>query len=235
MERTPPRQLADQLTKIIKKQRPDAQYLKKVFEYVRRDLDLKGKQKQALKLPELLTEDEIKSFYEAVWNSSKRAHMVMVKVLLFTGLRNSELANLKLGDVDLKALRIRIVQGKGGKDRYVPIPETFRGELTQYLSIQKEKEAVYLFETNRLDKPTTRWIREIMKRYAAEAGITKKIYPHLFRHQLLTYLTQKGIIDSKLQLISGHKERHSLAIYQNLSLVDVENEYKEAMKDFPVK
>ena len=65
--------------------------------------------------------------------------------------------------------------------------------------------------------------------------ITKKIYPHLFRHQLLTYLTTKGIIDSKLQLISGHADKNSLAIYQNLSLADVQEEYNEAMRDFPVR
>jgi integrase/recombinase XerD len=48
-------------------------------------------------------------------------------------------------------------------------------------------------------------------------------------------LTQKGILDSKLQLISGHQEKKSLAIYQNLSLYDIEEEYNEAMKDFPIK
>jgi site-specific recombinase XerD len=71
--------------------------------------------------------------------------------------------------------------------------------------------------------------------YADKAGIQKRVYPHLFRHQLLTYLTQKGILDSKLQLISGHQEKKSLAIYQNLSLYDIEEEYNEAMKDFPIK
>lgn len=235
MKRIPPKQLSNQITKIIKKQRPDANYLKKVFEYVRRNLDLKGQQKKGQKLPELLTEDEMKRFYESVWNSAKRAHLVMVKMLLFTGMRNSELANLKLSDVDLKDLKVRIDQGKGKNDRYVPIPSLFRGELAQYISIQKEKGAVYLFETNRLDKMSTRWVREIVKKYALDAGITKKIYPHLFRHQLFTYLTKKGIIDTKLQLISGHKAKHSLAIYQNLSLADVEAEYNEAMKDFPIK
>ena len=93
----------------------------------------------------------------------------------------------------------------------------------------------YLFETNRLDKFTTRWIRAITKRYADKAGIDKRIYPHLFRHQLLTHLAKKGVVDAKLQLISGHEARKSLEIYQKLSLVDVAEEYQEAMKDFPVR
>ena len=68
-----------------------------------------------------------------------------------------------------------------------------------------------------------------------EFRIEKRIYPHLFRHQLLTFLTQKGILAAKIQLISGHEDRKSLAIYEDLNLADVEKEYREAMRDFPVK
>lgn len=67
------------------------------------------------------------------------------------------------------------------------------------------EQATYLFETNRRDRYTTRWIRQIVKRYALEAGVEKRICPHLFRHQLLTYLTQRGIVDAKIQLLSGHQ------------------------------
>jgi site-specific recombinase XerD len=84
-------------------------------------------------------------------------------------------------------------------------------------------------------KFTTRWIREITKKYAKIAGITKRIHPHLFRHQILTYLTSKGIVDAKIQLISGHRDRESLSIYQDLSLSYVEKEYWSAIKDFPVQ
>ena len=196
---------------------------------------MKGRYPKEKKLPDLLTDEELKNFFEAVWNSAKTTHMILIKLLMFTGVRNAELSNIKMSDVDLKGLKVRIEKGKGNKDRYVPIPETFRGELTQYISNQKEKNAVYLFETSRLDKYSIRWIREIVRKYAVKAGIKKRIYPHLFRHQLLTYLTKKGIIDTKLQLISGHVEKQALAIYQNLSLADVEEEYNEAMRDFPIK
>ncbi|MBF0227883.1 MAG: tyrosine-type recombinase/integrase [Desulfobacterales bacterium] len=210
-------------------------YVKEIFNFIRQELDLKGKNSKNKKLPNILTEDELIRFYEAVWNDSNRIHMIMIKVLLYTGIRNFELTNIKIEDMDLKSLKCRIDNGKGKKDRYVPLPLFFRGELNQYISIQKEKGSIYLFETNRKNKFTTRWIREIVKRYAIKAGINKKIHPHLFRHQLLTFLTQKGIIDSKVQLISGHKNRESLSIYQELSLGDVEEEYREAMKEFPVK
>lgn len=132
-------------------------------------------------------------------------------------------------------MNIRIDEGKGKQDRYVPFPAFFQGELAQYIDNQTARGAKYLFETNRQDKFTTRWVRKIIKNYATEADITKRIYPHLLRHQLLTYLTAKGIIDAKVQLISGHQDRKSLEIYQNLSLADVSEEYQKAMNDFPIK
>jgi len=234
MERTPPKQLAGQLVKVIRKQHPDPNYLKKVFQYIRESLDLKGGKVRPKRLPELMTEDELKLFYKAVWYASNRSHMVMLKLILFTGIRNEELVNITIQDVDLESMRIRI-HGKGGKNRNVLFPPYFRGELAMYISIQQEKGAIYLFESNRNSKFTTRWIREIVKKYAIKAGITKRIHPHLFRHQILTYLTSKGIIDAKIQLISGHKSRESLSIYQDLSLSDIEKDYWEAMKDFPIQ
>ncbi len=235
MKRIPPKELAKQITKLLQKQRPDSNYVKKVFQYVREDLDLKGSKSSPKRLPELMTNEELKKFYDTVWKASNRNHMVMLKLLLFTGIRNAELVNLTIKDVDLDTLRIRINQGKGEKDRYVLYPSNFRGELSQYIGIQEEKGAEYLFESNRCQKFSTRWIREIVKKYALQAGIAKKIHPHLFRHQILTYLTSKGIVDAKIQTISGHANRESLAIYQNLSLEDIEKEYLDAMDDYIIK
>jgi len=150
-------------------------------------------------------------------------------------LTRGTILNITRKDVDRDSMRIRINHGKGDKDRYVLFPPYFRGELAQYISIQKEHNAVYLFESNRVHKFTTRWIREIVKNYARKAGIAKRIHPHLFRHQILTYLTSKGIVDAKIQLISGHKNRESLSVYQDLSLADIEKEYWNVMKDFPIQ
>jgi len=161
--------------------------------------------------------------------------MVMLKLILFTGIRNEELVNLTLNDVDLDSMRIRISHGNGDKDRYVLFPPYFHDELAQYISIQMEKGAVYLFESNRMSKFTTRSIRVIVKKYAKKAGITKRIHPHLFRHQILTYLTSKGIVDAKIQIISGHKNRESLSVYQDLSLAEFNKEYWDAMKDFSIQ
>ena len=129
--------------------------------------------------------------------------MVMIKLLIFTGVRNAELASVRLKDVDLNGGQMRVEQGKGKKDRYVLFPKSFRGELAQYLGQRQKDSASYLFESNRLQPYSTRRIRQIIKEYARAAGIEKRVYPHLFRHQIITYLTKKGMISPKLQLLQG--------------------------------
>jgi len=233
-KKIPPKEMAKKLVRRLRPARPDYPYLKKVFEHVRAILAVRPPKKEK-RLPELLTDTELISFYETVWQACHRTHMIMIKLLIFTGVRNRELARLRIQDVDLRSLQIRIDQGKGKKDRYVLIPTTFRGELTQYVENQKEKEAKYLFESNRLKLYSTRRIRQIVKQYAVKAGIKKRVYPHLFRHQIITFLNKKGSIRPKMQLLSGHSDEKSLAIYRDLALSDVAGEYEEAMKSFPVR
>ena len=78
-------------------------------------------------------------------------------------------------------------------------------------------------------------LRKLIHDAFKEAGITKRVYPHLFRHQLMTYLTKQGIISPKLQLLSGHAVEQSLAVYRALALSDVVDEYEAAMQHFPVR
>jgi len=235
-ERIPPKEMAKKLVRLLRPQRPDYQYLKKVFEHIRSLLAVSSQNhKREKRLPELLTDEELVSFYEAVWHARNRTHMVMIKLLIFTGVRNAELAQIRIKDVDLSGLRIRIEQGKGKKDRYVPIPASFRGEMAQYVKNQEERRAVYLFESNRLRAYSTRRMRQIIKQYANQAKIKKRVYPHLFRHQIITFLTKKGITSAKLQVLSGHSDERSLAIYRDLALADITDEYEEAMESFPVQ
>jgi integrase/recombinase XerD len=232
--RVPPKAMAKKLVRLLRSQHPDYHYLKKVFQHTRALLEV-GPTLPAKRLPVLLTDAELQAFCEAVWTARQLTHMVLLKLLLFTGLRNAELVSLRLVDVDLQTCQLRIMQGKGHKDRYVLFPTTFRGELAQYLARQQQQGATYLFETNRHRPYSTRRLRQIVKQYARQAGITKRVYPHLFRHQLMTYLTKQGIISPKLQLLSGHAVEQSLAVYRALALSDVVAEYEAAMQHFPVR
>ena len=232
--RITPKEMAKKLVKLLRPNRPDYLYLKQVFKHTRQMLEV-NVEKSRKRLPELLTDQELVAFYEAVWNARNTSHLVMIKLLIYTGIRNAELTNVQIKDVDLTNCTVRIEQGKGKKDRYVLFPMSFRGELAQYLEKQKRSGAKFLFESNRLGSFSTRRIRQIIKEYSDQSGIEKRVYPHLFRHQIITYLTRKGIISPKLQLLSGHSEEKSLAIYRDLALADVAEEYESAMQMFPVR
>jgi integrase/recombinase XerD len=232
--RLPPKAMAKKLVRVLRPQHPDSYYLKKVFRHVRELLEITPS-RPPKRLPALLTDAELVTFYETIWQAGQRTHVVMLKLLLFTGIRNVELVRLRLTDVDLQTCQLRISQGKGHKDRDVLFPTSFRGELAQYLERQRTQSARYLFESNRCRPYSTRRIRQIVKHYAQAAGIEKRVYPHLFRHHLLTYLTKRGIMSPKLQLLSGHTMEQSLAVYRALTLSDVVGEYEHAMQTFPVK
>jgi integrase/recombinase XerD len=231
--RLPPKAMAKKLVRVLRSQRPDYHYLKKVFQHTRALLAVKPSH-QPKRLPELLTDPELVAFYETIWRARQLSHLVMLKLLLFTGIRNAELVQLRLTDVDLQGCQVRIAQGKGQKDRYVLFPTSFRGELAQYMERQRTQGVQYLFESNRHRPYSTRRVRQLVKQYALAAGIAKRVYPHLFRHQLITYLTRQGIISPKLQLLSGHTTEQSLAVYRELALPDVAEEYEAAMRAFPV-
>jgi integrase/recombinase XerD len=232
--RLAPKAMAKKLVRVLQTQHPDAHYLKKVFQHTRTLLRIEAS-RQPKRLPELLTDTELVALYETIWQARHLTHVVMLKLLLFTGIRNAELVRLRLTDVDLTACQLRITQGKGHKDRYVLFPTSFRGELAQYVERQQSAGARHLFESNRCQSYSTRRVRQIVKQYASAAGLAKRVYPHLFRHQLITYLTKQGIISPKLQLLSGHTTEQSLAGYRELALSDVATEYEVAMQRFPVR
>jgi len=232
--RVAPKAMAKKRVRVLRPHHPDYHYLKKVFQHTRALLAV-GAAPAAKRLPALLTDAELVAFYKAIWQARQLTHAVMLKLLLFTGMRNAELVHLRPTDVDLQTCQVRISQGQGHKDRSVLFPSRFRGELAQYLERQQQRGATDLFESNRCQPYSTRRLRQIVKQYASAAGIAKRVYPHLFRHQLITYLTKPGIISPKLQLLSGHTAEQSLAVYRDLALADVAGEYEEAMKTFPIR
>jgi integrase/recombinase XerD len=125
---TTPKEMAKKLVRILRQQRPDYHYLKEVFQHTRELLDI-TRTKAVKRLPELLSDQELVAFYETVWHGHHITHMVMIKLLIFTGLRNVELVRVRLKDVDLNNCQLRVEPGKGKKDRYVLFPKSFRGEL----------------------------------------------------------------------------------------------------------
>jgi integrase/recombinase XerD len=219
------------ITKIARQHRLGYDEFVSICQQVRLKLKL-TKPKKERQLPEILSMTELKQFFRAVQNCEDLQHELMLKLLLYTAIRVSELVNIRVSDVDLDSCKIFINQGKGSKDRYILFPSGFRLALRSHLSVTSDN--VFLFES-RLNQPyTTRRIQQIVKVYCERSELKRSVHPHLLRHQMLTYLTSQGISDAKIQLISGHESRKSLEIYQHLSLESVEKEYQQALRAFEV-
>ena len=186
------------------------------------------------KLPNIPTEEEIKRYYDAVWQARNVQDMVIIKTLLYTGVRVSELVNIKIEDVDFQRCQIRISDGKGGKDRIVPFPISFKEVLAMHVDQMSSKNATYLFESSWKRKYSTRGIHKILAKYAEAAGLSKPISPHQLRHFLLTWLKKQGIDDALIQPYSGHSSRQSLEVYSRLSIGEAQEIYEQVMLKFPV-
>jgi len=154
----------------------------------------------------------------------------MLKLLLYTAVRVSELVNIRVAEVDLDECRIFIGNGNGGKDRYILFPSDFRLALQTYIDAHPGN--LYLFESRLNQQFTPRRIQQIIRQYADQAGIKRSVLPHLLRQ--LTFLTAQGLSDAQIQLISGHGNRKSLELYQHMSLASVEGEYQKAVRNLEI-
>jgi integrase/recombinase XerD len=233
--RTPVKEKAKQLLKLLKTEDPDYNYLRELFRHIRKELNVTVTTgSPPKKLPQVPTEEEISKYYEAVWKSRNMQHVVMIKTLLYTGVRVTELTHIKLSDIDFDRCQMRINQGKGNKDRIVPFPNSFREILAIHVDNAKNKKQTYLFESTWKKQFTDRGIRKILAQYTEKAGIEHSISPHKLRHFLFTWMKKQGVDDALLQPYSGHESRASLEIYSKLSLNDAQPVYDSKIKDFPV-
>jgi integrase/recombinase XerD len=144
----------------------------------------------------------------------------LLMTLYGTGMRRSELASLKVGDIDSQRRIIRVVAGKGGKDRDLPLSSALLETLREYWQWRKPK--LYMFPTRTrgrtLDQPIpdkTVWIA--CREAARQAGIKKRITPHTLRHSWATHLLEAGTDLRTIQVLLGHGDLENTAQYLHLS------------------
>jgi integrase/recombinase XerD len=213
------------IAKIVRQEGWDYDDLRYAYRRIREQLNLKPAKKPR-GLPRVLSEEEFKKFYKEIEKADNLQHELMLKLLFFTGVRNQELANIKVSDLYLNENKIFIQKGKGGKDRYVLFNQDFKTALKVYMKNNPKNR--FLFQTRNNTRYTTRRIQQIVKYYAERAGI--KATPHTFRHQAITWLSKYGFTDAELMLITGHTSKESLKVYQHLALTDIVEKYQQAMR-----
>lgn len=224
---TPAREIAA----IARRARLDYDAFVRACAQARKSLGLR-RPSRGRKLPHLLPEASLRKFYQVIDQAGDLQHQIMLRLLFYTGVRVSELARIRVEDVDLGGCRIFIEQGKGLKDRYILFPEAFRLTLKAHLAGNPKNR--YLFESTQRRQFSSRRIQQIVKDYAAAAELPERVHPHLLRHQMLTWLTAAGLPDAQIQLISGHSSKKSLEVYQHLSLTQVEQGYQDAVRKLSI-
>ena len=218
--------IVSKMVRLARKERLNYDDFLYVCQQVRKKLGLRRPERQQ-KLPQLLPATVLTRFFQVIEECGDVQHEIMLKLLFCTAIRVSELVRIDTTDVDLDHCKIFIDRGKGNKDRYILFPESFRLVLKSHLKVNPRSH--YLFESRRFGAFSPRRVQQIVHQYRQRAGIAQPVHPHLFRHQMLTYLTSQGLSDAQIQLISGHKTKKSLEVYQHLSLQAVESAYQEAV------
>ncbi|WP_374505110.1 tyrosine-type recombinase/integrase [Flavobacterium sp.] len=169
-------------------------------------------QRKEYKLPNYLSTTEIKKLIEVTDNLK---HKSIIMVLYSGGLRLSEVVNLKITDIDSKAMTITIRQAKGKKDRQVMLSENFLLILRQYYL--KFKPNFYLFEGQNSLQYSARSIQQIVKQITLKSGINKTVSPHVIRHSFATHLIEAGTDIRYIQKLLGHNHVKTTQIYTQIT------------------
>jgi site-specific recombinase XerD len=191
-------------------------------------------------LPEVLTVDEINKVFSQSENTDNELlglrDRCILEMLYSSGLRVSELCNLKINNIQFDLNLIRFF-GKGNKERMIPLTYYARRWLERYLtqsrrilSERSTKGSNFVFLSNNGLPLTRAAIWQSVKKYIDKAGIPKKISPHTFRHSFATHLIDGGANLVEVQALLGHADISTTEIYTHLSREFIESEYMKAFE-----
>ena len=185
------------------------------------------------KLPEVLTEDEIKKLISSVNLEAEfgQRNKTIIEVLYGTGIRVSELTELKLSNIFFNE-NILKVTGKGNKERFVPLGKIASIEIKKYLNDRDKLKINSKFSDilflNKYGRQLTRsMIFKVIKDSSKNAKIDKKISPHTLRHSYATHLLKNGADLRTIQLILGHESITTTEIYTHLDTFHLEDVLKK--------
>jgi len=173
--------------------------------------------KDRRRLPTVLSREEVSALINAAGTLFRRT---LLMTLYGTGMRRSELAHLKVGDIDSQRMIIRVVAGKGGKDRDLPLSPVLLETLREYWRWRKPKLYLFPTRTRRLQREEpisdkTVWIA--CSEAARRAGLSKRVTPHTLRHSWATHLLEAGTDLRTIQVLLGHGDLETTAQYLHLS------------------
>ena len=191
---------------------------------------LKTDKKQKIPFSEAEIE-KVLSYFSSKNSFDEVRDRAVIEMLYATGMRRSELANLKVGDVDLIQRQVKIL-GKGDKERYIPIIPELENTLHEYLKLRAEiankKSEDYLFLVKNGKKIYPTLIYRIINSYFSAVTSKKNVSPHVLRHSFASHLLDNGADLNTVKELLGHASLASTQVYTNTSLVELKRQYKKA-------
>jgi integrase/recombinase XerD len=187
---------------------------------LRRPLDVQAipRHRRQRRLPEVLSGTEVQALLERV---ESRKYRALLMALYGSGLRVSEACRLRPGDIDSKRGVILVRQGKGGKDRYVMLSQTFLDALRECW--QSAPPTEYLFPgrygRGHIDPAS---VRATVECAVAAAGIKKRVTPHVLRHSFATHMLELGNDTRVIQELLGHRHIATTAGYTGVSTLHIQ-------------
>ena len=203
--------------------------LERYMTFLKRPLKLGRPRKPKQIVKNVLTEGEVARILAVCKNERERA---ILSILVYSGIRNKELCGLKPEDVDFDNQYLKIIGGKGSKDRLAYISRECTKDVIEYVGKYKRKDT-YLFTTLREDRQYNGWaLRKMVKVVSKRAGVKKRVYPHLLRHSLACNLLNRGanIMTIKEQL--GHADIRTTMLYARSTPQRVQQEYNFFIPNF---
>lgn len=192
--------------------------------------------KKEKKLPNFLQSNEYQQIISVIDTKSDLGmrNLLIIELLYATGLRVSELTNLKLNDIDKYKKEIRIL-GKGNKERIVYFGDYAKQYLENYLQISrnnllKRRKSEYLLINNNGEQLSTRGVQKIIEKIVKEAALKHKISPHVLRHTFATDLLNNGADLKSVQELLGHSSLSTTQIYTHITNERLRSVY---LKTFP--
>jgi site-specific recombinase XerD len=189
--------------------------------------------KEKKPLPRYLAEDEYQRLEQqvlaATTNDSREDHLnrAWFYLLAHTGVRLGELCDLRLNDVDLSGQRLVVREGKGLRDRVVPLSETACQVLRNYLDVRGEAQTDHLLIYRR-KRINDELVQMRLRRYGAAVEV--EVSPHRLRHTLATRLVNAGMDIISLQRLLGHEKLDTTMIYAHVYDVTMERDFWQAME-----
>lgn len=175
-------------------------------------------------IKDTLSEAEISRIFQAAKNIREKS---LACVIAYSGMRNLEICNVRVCDVDVGQNQIRVTSGKGFKDRYVNIAAECSKIIADYLREFPRAETEFLFTTLRRNtRLATADVRKHIRKLARRCGITRRVYPHLMRHSLASNLLNRGANLMMIKEQLGHVYYESTLIYANSAPYRQKSEYE---------